>query len=632
MSASRRQRLFWLAIVLVAFGLRVYRLDGQGFWTDEAWTYGIASLDAQGILAYAQRPYEHPPVYYYLLKPWMALAGDTEFSMRYFSLGFSVIAVALIGRLARRWFSAEHGLWAGALAAIAPFLVVYAQEARMYIVALCAGLLAVDFALRWLEGRRARDGAACCALCLVGLAIHYYTAMHIIAINLCALPTIAREWRAGRPGAAKRLLLLLLLGDAVLAAVLGGWLMLSLGALTAVSQKAGMPLFAGRSLEELQRNLVFLVVGGIVYRPLSQPELLLTAGGLAAAAAGALAGWRARLPAGRLTMVCLLLIVPPIAASPVPQNYNARYMFMSVPALIWLPAIALVAWRARRPAVAALIAAALAVVCLYGVALNYDFVKNAYRDIAAVVTRGAQPGDAVILDGPNQGYLAAYYLRGPWPRKDVPADVDHAELIDVDPDLRGMQQAYPRIWIVAQQASSIDPADNVTRWLSLNAYPVSRTWFKHDDFAALFQSADPPGSPVVRHTRFGDLIELVDYGVSAQAVGPGGGVSIRLAWSAPQKFARQQRLLVVLRLFDAAGGKVWERVAPPCDGFCPLDAWTPGEVVQDHHGLVVPAGLAAGEYTLRLEVYQPGPGRALPVSGDAADSSSSLELARLRVR
>ena len=635
------QRVALAAILLAAFALRIFRLDAQGLWTDEAWSHWITSLGPRGILDYSLQPFQHPPVYYYLLAGWMGFAGDSEFSMRFLSLCFSMLCVALVFWFARRRLPPGVAAWAMVLAALSPFLIVYAQEARMYIVVLCVSILALEFLLRWLEDGRRSMALPFFALTLLGFSIHYYTALLFLVEQLYILLIAWRRFPRARAGVLadvrrfanlgawfRQILVPWASGTLAVVSAVSGWVLLSAGPRAAVAQQISHPLFEGRNLEELQRNLVFLVFGGIVYRPLSFAELATTAFLLAAAALGAVHWWRSRPSNSRLALLCLLVIVPPLAASPVPDNYNARYFFMSVPALIWLSAAALSALRARGRLVFGAALLALLAANGYGVWFNYAFVKNAYRDMARVVTQGARADDALLFDGPHQEFLSAYYLRGPWARVEVPTDPAAAELSDVDAALRAVQQAHPRLWIVAQQSSAVDPGDNVARWLSLNAYPVTRSWFQYDDFVALFL-AGPANVLGPRQVRFGDLLMLEQASASGGAARPGDGVAVHLTWHALRKVAPPDRFLVTLRLYDAQGLVVQERVTPPCGGYCPVDNWVPGESVEDRHGLLLPTGLNPGAYSLRLSVYQPRRAQSLPAFDQQGAAGDSVELLRL---
>lgn len=74
----------------------------------------------------------HPPLYFLLLKGWMALAGVSALAVRFFSVWFNVLLVSAPYALGRRWLDSHTGLLAGLLVAISPLYIVYSQEARVY--------------------------------------------------------------------------------------------------------------------------------------------------------------------------------------------------------------------------------------------------------------------------------------------------------------------------------------------------------------------------------------------------------------------------------------------------------------------------------------------------------------------
>ncbi len=132
---TTRQRWAFIALLLLTLGLRVYRLDLQDVWWDEARNIDVAAR-AWTQIATAGELDIHPPVYFYLLHAWMALAGQTAFAIRLLSTAFGIVFVALMARLGRQ----VGGFWVGFFAALAaaglPFLLGEAQEARMYTMVL----------------------------------------------------------------------------------------------------------------------------------------------------------------------------------------------------------------------------------------------------------------------------------------------------------------------------------------------------------------------------------------------------------------------------------------------------------------------------------------------------------------
>ena len=92
-----------IAILLLAFGLRVYRLGVESLWYDETVSVYLAGQSVPGLVAHTAGDI-HPPGYYLLLHAWLRLAGSSEFAVAFLSLFFGLFLVALAYRLAARMF------------------------------------------------------------------------------------------------------------------------------------------------------------------------------------------------------------------------------------------------------------------------------------------------------------------------------------------------------------------------------------------------------------------------------------------------------------------------------------------------------------------------------------------------
>ncbi len=119
-------------ILALALALRMYRIDIDEIWNDEAFSITRARESLWAIPAIIASQDPHPPLYYILLHFWMSIFGDSPFAARSLSAGFGVISACLIYVIGRQSFSGKVGLWAAALVAVAPFQIFYSQEARMY--------------------------------------------------------------------------------------------------------------------------------------------------------------------------------------------------------------------------------------------------------------------------------------------------------------------------------------------------------------------------------------------------------------------------------------------------------------------------------------------------------------------
>ena len=150
-----RQALFPVGVLsLLAFALRVFRIEQQSLWYDEAFSVYLARFDLGEITARTAADIQ-PPLYYYLLHFWMTLAGDSEFAVRFLSLFFGVLTVPLIYVTAappvqshRRAFCRAHRM------SLAALCVVFARDAHVHAHHLSG--LAIELCAFAGAGRRTR--------------------------------------------------------------------------------------------------------------------------------------------------------------------------------------------------------------------------------------------------------------------------------------------------------------------------------------------------------------------------------------------------------------------------------------------------------------------------------------------
>ncbi len=138
-------------LILLVFVLRLYRLDFQSIWWDEGHSIQMASAPIAQIPTLPGMDV-HPPGFFATLHIWMGLFGRSEFALRYLSVAFGVLMVALLIRFGRETGGKRMGLWAGSFAALSPFYVAYAQEVRMYAMVKFFATASVYFLWRLLFG------------------------------------------------------------------------------------------------------------------------------------------------------------------------------------------------------------------------------------------------------------------------------------------------------------------------------------------------------------------------------------------------------------------------------------------------------------------------------------------------
>lgn len=156
--APTRRPVDWVfvAVIVLAAALRSYGLAAVDVWVDEANAILTAQQPASVVFDMLARD-SSPPLYYFLLKGWMATFGASPTAVRLPSTLFSLLLVAAVYAIGRRELSRSAGLWGAFLVAIAPTQVFYSQQARMYSLLPLLALAAWWFLVEYLRGGRARD-------------------------------------------------------------------------------------------------------------------------------------------------------------------------------------------------------------------------------------------------------------------------------------------------------------------------------------------------------------------------------------------------------------------------------------------------------------------------------------------
>jgi hypothetical protein len=318
-------------------------------------------------------------------------------------------------------------------------------------------------------------------------------------------------------------------------------------------------------------------------------------------------------------------------------DYHARYtLFLTAPLMLLAAGgIGLVALPARRamaatgalPRGAALSAfSALAIVLILAganlAALNrlyHDSTlhKPDYRGAAARIAAELQPGDIVLVDGPDPEKVFLHYFDEDTPVFAV-GGMEHEELATVDPKLRELTKDARRVWEVLYFHA---PAA-VQVWLATQAWATEPTG--HNGIRVSLYGLEPE-MPVVQSLElaFGPELTLERVALSTQTPAPGELLQVSTDWfvaaPAPEyKFS--------LRLANAAGEVVQSVDYVPQNWFAPTNVWLVDRPATDQRGLRLRDDLPAGDYRLTLRLYDPATGAAVDTA-----AGQDLPLAELQV-
>jgi len=487
---ARRFELLVLFLTWVAFAMRVLGLDFQSLWRDEVDTLSFATRALPDLLETFRKPGENGPAFFLALRSWLAAGGHSEFALRFPSAWAGTLAVPVIYVLVKRLAGRLPALIAILLAATAPYLIWYGQEAKMY----AALTLLVPLSL-WLTVEAAQRGGLWRWLLLyLVTTLCFYT--HLLAVLVVPVQAL---WLLIAPSgrrSARRWITAVI----YLAALLLPYLPL-------LRWQAGMwlsPFETGHPFVPLGDILAVLAVAysrGVlpVKAPISLlPALLALVAGFGLWAAGHSAQPVSSVPPARgdrwrvVAMLAVWLFLPPLAVYGVSLGmpvFTDRYVIWSMPAFLALASLGIVALaRVWRPVGATVLVAMLAA-SLAGVwAQDSRPIKSDFRSAARFVLDHKRPGDLLIFQIPYNRYAFSYYSNagvpealsatGELPWMDGPFTNNDANEVSVAEQMAQGTAGSRAVWLIASEVPMWDQRELTRSWLSGNGMATD-----HADFA-----------------------------------------------------------------------------------------------------------------------------------------------------
>jgi 4-amino-4-deoxy-L-arabinose transferase-like glycosyltransferase len=661
MRISLRDRLLTVVVSLVlmlGLALRTYRLDHQSLWSDEGISLQRSAQSLPQMLA--GMPVEQLPGYFVLLHLWIALAGEDDFALRFFSVWPSVLAIAVIfrlgadlgGRRATRW----PGLIAALLLAANPFQIWYAQEARGYSWLFACGLASTWCFWRLLHappplqsppslggtqggsprarprgdatpqvparaGRFAVVGYV--AATTLAIYLHFYGFLVPLAhaIFLAGWLVYHRDWRLALPW---------LGASALVALCFLPWLPRALRILGFTGWREPLDPWMIP-----WRFWVAYAAGDAMPEPW---RIWLPWVYLALSVLGLFAWWRRSASSGKNPLgaaqflLCNALapvLVVFLLALRQPDTHERYAIFVMGPMLLCVAGGLAVpfAWtpvERRWPMLFARASGLLVIggfVLAGGLAINrvhsdQTLQKPDYRAAAQAIMRNLQPGDVVFVDGPDPRLVFLHYYEGAAPVHDL------RFLLDADADK--ISRTLTELTVNAGRAWEVlyfhEPGP-VQHWLAIHGWtapPTAYNGIRLTLYGLAPVAAPPPLQfpPSMGGTQggsqanigFGPAMTLTVASVTPASVSAGDPVWVTTRWQVHQpppdyKFS--------LRLMDAAGNVIKAEDYVPQNWFTPTTVWPVGESIEDRRGMVAPEDLPAGRYRVQLRLYDPANGLAV---------------------
>jgi len=128
---KHKKTISLILLFLVGFFLRVWDLGKLSLWRDESFSVNAAMNSYSEILSITINDTQ-PPLHLFFTHAWGEIFNYSEFSVRFLSVLFSMLALYFLYRLASLYFEDRFVTAAVALGVANPLLIEFAREARPY--------------------------------------------------------------------------------------------------------------------------------------------------------------------------------------------------------------------------------------------------------------------------------------------------------------------------------------------------------------------------------------------------------------------------------------------------------------------------------------------------------------------
>jgi mannosyltransferase len=494
-------------LLLVAFALRIGSITFQSLWRDEVDAICFAQLPLLQSLpetrltftptcpsnipsllgAFSQQGF-NGPLYFLMLRGWLVLAGSSELSIRFMSLGFGLIGIALIYALGKRLFNRSIGFIAAGLLAFSAYHVWYSQEAKMYTLITALALAAIYCLRRGVEDGKARYWVGV----VVGTSLAMYA--HILAALLIPVEVALGVlwWPLARKHLKPAAISLALLTVPYIPLAL--WQI----PLVFMPSETG---FLHYTFIDMLSTLGAAYSTGILNSVTGQPALVVAALIAATAVLGLLSQpcenctWIRRL--GLLAWAAIPFLAIYLVSINRPL-FTDRYLIWIMPAFYLAVALGLYELWKWWKLLGTIGLAAMVVVGTLGIATQASTpYKSDFRSAAAAIKQSIRPDDLIVFQIPYTKYTFDYYFRQPQqsidgPYTNYPGNNDGYQNGEesVNQMLAALLAGRRGVWLVASEVEMWDRRDLLRRWLNAHGQITQQASFAQVQIAR-YELANP---------------------------------------------------------------------------------------------------------------------------------------------
>lgn len=187
-----------VTVLVTIVGLVIRLAATRSIWLDEAIAVSQARMPFGDMLTELRFGDVHPPLHSAILWFTVRVLGSGELAVRLPSIIVGTLIIPVLYAMGRELYGRSSGVIAAIFGSVAPFLVWYSQEARMYALFMLFGLAAVWTQIRILKTERRGAWVLYVVATALLLWTHYFAVLQVAAQQLVFAAFAFRRFREGR--------------------------------------------------------------------------------------------------------------------------------------------------------------------------------------------------------------------------------------------------------------------------------------------------------------------------------------------------------------------------------------------------------------------------------------------------
>jgi len=144
---ARSEKILLFTLFVFCLAIRIAFITQKNLWFDEVFSWHLSLTSFYDIIVRTANDI-HPPLYYFTLKIWNFVLGDSVVSMRLLSALFTSCAVFFLYPISRRFMDPLQSLLVILLYSLSPLNLYYSQEVRMSAMNLFLNLGSIYFLMK----------------------------------------------------------------------------------------------------------------------------------------------------------------------------------------------------------------------------------------------------------------------------------------------------------------------------------------------------------------------------------------------------------------------------------------------------------------------------------------------------